>query len=312
MTGATAVAPSDLDAGADSPMLERILAAGLLVETSVRGLYGRSGAYQDLTDAVSSVLSRWGKELGATRLHFPPLVARRTFGRTNYVESFPDLMGSVHVFRGGDPEHKELLRRIEDGGDWSAMLQPADVVLGSAACHAVYPLCGDRVPEGGRTFDVSSYCFRHEPSDHVIRMQAFVMHELVYVGDAEGAVAHRDHGLARGLALLETLGLPVTAVAAHDPFFGRAGSVLATGQLAGELKIEGVTTLAGDASPTAVMSANCHRDHFGHAFSIESGTGSVAHSSCVAFGVDRIVVALLSRHGLDPATWPGAVRSQLS
>lgn len=312
MTGAVATATIDPATTAGEPLLERILAAGLLVETSVKGLYGRSGAYQDLTDAVSSVLSRWGAELGATRLHFPPVVARRTFGHTNYVESFPDLMGSVHVFRGGDPEHRELLRRIEGGEDWSALLQPADVVLGSAACHAVYPLCGDRVPEGGRTFDVSSYCFRHEPSDHVARMQAFVMHELVYVGDAQGAAAHRDRGLARGLALLETLGLPVIAVAASDPFFGRAGAVLATGQLAGELKIEGVTALTGDRSPTAVMSANCHRDHFGHAFSIESGTGTVAHSSCVAFGVDRIVVALLSRHGLDPATWPRAVRSQLS
>ena len=303
------VAPTTAEGGS---LLGRILRAGLLVETSVKGLYGRSAAYQDLTAAVSSVLSRWGNELGATRLHFPPVVARQTFGRTNYVESFPDLMGSVHVFRGGDPEHKELLRRIEGEGDWSALLQPAEVVLGSAACHAVYPLCGDRVPEGGLTFDVSSYCFRHEPNDHVARMQAFVMHELVYVGEAEGATAHRDRGLAEGLALLETLGLPVTAVAASDPFFGRAGAVLAEGQLAGELKIEGVTTLTGDASPTAVMSANCHRDHFGQAFGIESSSGGPAHSSCVAFGVDRIVVALLSRHGLDPATWPRAVRSQLS
>jgi seryl-tRNA synthetase len=308
-TATVPVAPTTAEGGS---LLERILAGGLLVETSVKGLYGRSAAYQDLTAAVSCVLSRWGTELGATRLHFPPVVARQTFGRTNYVESFPDLMGSVHVFRGRDPEHKELLRRIEDEGDWSALLRPAEVVLGSAACHAVYPLCGDRVPEGGQTFDVSSYCFRHEPSDQVARMQAFVMHELVYVGEAEGATAHRDRGLARGLALLETLGLPVTAVAASDPFFGRAGAFLAEGQLAGELKIEGVTTLAGDATPTAVMSANCHGDHFGQAFGIECSSGGAAHSSCVAFGVDRVVVALLSRHGLDPATWPGAVRSQLS
>jgi hypothetical protein len=126
------------------------------------------------------------------------------------------------------------------------------------------------------------------------------------------AVAHRDRGLARRMALLEDLGLPVAPVAAADPFFGRAGTVLAKGQLAGELKIEGVTTLAGDVLPTAVMSANCHRDHFGRAFGIEAGSETTAHNSCVAFGVDRIAVALLSRHGLDPATWPHGVRSQLS
>ncbi|MGH9092035.1 MAG: amino acid--[acyl-carrier-protein] ligase [Acidimicrobiales bacterium] len=294
----------------EGSLLDRLLAAELLVPTGVQGLYGRSAAYQDLADAVSGLVRRWGAALGATRLHLPPVLARETFGRTNYVESFPDLMGSVHVFHGGDAEHKELLRRIEGGGDWSALLQPAEVVLGSAACHGVYPLCGDRVPDGGRYFDVASYCFRHEPSSQAARMQAFVMHELVYVGDAEGAQAHRDTGLARGLALLGSLGLPMEAVPANDPFFGRVGAVLAADQLAGELKLEGVTTLAGDDAPTAVMSANCHRDHFGHAFGIEAA-GGPAHSACVAFGIDRVVVALLSCHGLDPAAWPGAVRSQL-
>jgi seryl-tRNA synthetase len=295
----------------EASLLERLLGAGLLVGTGVQGLYGRSATYQGLADAVSGLVSAWGAQLGATRLHLPPVLARATFGRTNYVESFPDLMGSVHVFHGGNAEHKELLRRIEDGGDWSALLEPAEVVLGSAACHGVYPLCGDRVPLEGRYFDVSSYCFRHEPSAQAARMQAFVMHELVYVGDAEGAQAHRDTGLARGLALLEALGLPVEAVPASDPFFGRVGAVLAADQLAGELKLEGVTTLAGDDAPTAVMSANCHRDHFGHAFGIESAPGCPAHSACVAFGIDRVVVALLARHGLDPAAWPDAVRSQL-
>lgn len=311
-TTATAVVTLDDEAvGAEGLLVERLLGAGLLVETGVLGLYGRSAAYQDLADAVSGLVSGWGAELGATRLHFPPVLARETFGRTNYVESFPDLMGSVHVFHGGDAEHKELLRRIEQEGDWSAMLEPAEVVLGSAACHGVYPLCGRGVPAEGRIFDVSSYCFRHEPSTQAARMQAFVMHELVYVGDAERAQAHRDGGLARGLAMLASLGLPMEAVPASDPFFGRVGAVLAADQLAGELKLEGVTTLAGDDAPTAVMSANCHRDHFGHAFGIEAGPGSPAHSACVAFGIDRIVVALLSRHGLDPAGWPEAVRSQL-
>lgn len=307
----TTTDPGTATAPAPGSLLDRLLAAGLLVGTGVQGLYGRSAAYQDLADAVSALVRDWGAQLGATRLHLPPVLARSTFSRTNYLESFPDLMGSVHVFHGGNAEHKELLRRVETGGDWSALLQPAEVVLGSAACHGVYPLCGEAVPEGGRYFDVSSYCFRHEPSSHAARLQAFVMHEIVYVGDADGARAHRDRGLARGLAMLETLGLPMDAVPASDPFFGRVGAVLAADQLAEELKLEGVTTLAGDETPTAVMSANCHRDHFGHAFGIEGVPGQPAHSACVAFGIDRVVVALLARHGLDPATWPGAVRSQL-
>ena len=293
-------------------LMARMLEAELLVPTGVLGLYGRSAAYADVADGIGRMVSAWGASFGADRLRFPPVLARATFAHTNYVESFPDLMGSVHVFEGGDAEHKELLRRVEADGDWQSLLEPADVVLSSAACHAVYPLCRGVLPEGGRHFDVSSYCFRHEPSAQAARMQSFVMHEIVYVGSPERAWEHRESGLAHGLAMLSDLGLEVTAVPASDPFFGRVGTVLAAGQLEEQLKMEGVTQVPGTEGSTAIMSANCHRDHFGIPFGIETADGGVAHSACVAFGVDRITVALFAVHGFDLRAWPAAVSARLS
>lgn len=292
-------------------LVQRMLAAGLLVPTGVLGLYGRSGTYQDVAEGISLMVRRWGATLGARRVHLPPVLPRTTFAHTNYLESFPDLMGSVHVFTGGDAQHKQLLQRVESGGDWPALLDPAEVVLASAACHGVYPLCTGTLPEGGLTFDVQSACFRHEPSAHAARMQSFVMHELVHVGTAEGAWEHRETGLARGMRMLEGLGLPMEAVPASDPFFGRVGTVLAAGQIEEQLKMEGVTLIPGTEGVTAVMSANSHRDHFGVPFAIETAGGQVAHSACVAFGIDRIVVALLAVHGFEPASWPFYVRAQL-
>jgi seryl-tRNA synthetase len=244
-------------------------------------------------------------------VYLPPVLSRTTFDSTNYLQSFPDLMGSVHVFRGNDRDHAELLRRVEADGDWPALLEPGEVVLSSAACHALYPMCSGRLPAGGRRYEVSGFCFRHEPSTDPARMQAFNMHEVVYVGDPDEAQRHRDEGLAHGLDLLRGLGLEVTPIPANDPFFGRLGSALAAGQLEEELKLEGVSPIYSPEHPTAIMSANCHRDHFGLPFGIETDSGEVAHSACVAFGVDRIAVALLARHGFDPADWPGPVRAQL-
>jgi seryl-tRNA synthetase len=292
-------------------LVRRMLDAGLLVPTGVLGLYGRSGTYQDVAEGISRMVRRWGASLGARRVHLPPLLPRATFAHTNYLESFPDLMGSVHVFTGGDAEHKQLLRLVESGGDWPSLLEPAEVVLASAACHGVYPLCTGTLPEGGRTFDVQSSCFRHEPSAQAARMQSFVMHEIVHVGTADSAWNHREEGLARGMRMLEGLGLSMQAVPASDPFFGRVGNVLAAGQLEEQLKMEGVTPIPGTDGVTAIMSANSHRDHFGQPFAIETAGGEVAHSACVAFGIDRIVVALLSVHGFDPAVWPFYVRAQL-
>lgn len=308
----TPVTPGSTGAGPTaSPLAERLLAEGLLVPTGVPGLYGRSGAFQDVADGVGRLVSGWAERLGADRYRFPPVLARDAFALTEFLESFPDLAGSVHVFTGGDREHKELLRRVEAGGDWPALLEPADVVLAPAACHAVYPMCTGRLPAGGRTFDVAATCYRHEPGASPARLRSFVMHEVVHVGTAVRAWDHRERGLAEGLDLLRSLGLEVVAAPADDPFFGRAGMLLASGQREEELKVEGVTAIPGTEGTTAVMSANAHRDHFGRPFRIETDDGAVAHSACVAFGIDRIVVALVGLHGTVPAAWPRTVRDVL-
>jgi seryl-tRNA synthetase len=298
-------------ADARTELRDRLLDAGLLFPTGVHGLYGRSETYQGIVDSLDKMVHRWGTELGATMVHLPPVLARTTFDSTDYIRSFPDLVGSVHVFTGDDRAHAELIRRVGAGGDWPALLEPGEIVLSPAACYSLYPMCTGRLPAGGRLFEVSGYCFRHEPSADPTRMQAFSMHEVVYVGEHEAARRHRDDGLTIGLSMLADLGLEVTAVPANDPFFGRLGAALAAGQLDEELKFEGVTPICSGDRPTAVMSANCHRDHFATPFGIETADGEVAHSACVGFGVDRIAIALLVRHGLDPGSWPESVRGRL-
>lgn len=285
--------------------------AGYHVPTGVRGLVGRSSKYTAIVNGLNSLIDSWGSDLGATGVEFPPIVNRATFEETNYVQSFPDLMGAVHVFTGGNKEHAELLRRSETGADWSDMLDMADVFLASAACHPVYPLCSGTLPPEGRYFNVSSYCFRHEPSDDPARLQSFLMHEIVFVGSPDAAQEHRDKGLDVGIDILSRLGLDMSVEPANDPFFGRLGTAMATNQKEEVLKLEGMTPIGSPDHPVAIISGNCHRDHFGGPFSIQLGQGEVAHSACVAFGVDRVTLALLWRHGLDQSSWPAEVTGAL-
>jgi seryl-tRNA synthetase len=288
-----------------------LLSAGLLIDTGVDGLYGKSAVYESVVQALDRLITARMVDRPAEVLSFPPVMARWVFDKTDYLKSFPDLMGSVHTFRGTDRQHRELISLAESGGDWPSALVPAEVVLCSATCHVIYPLCTGTLPDGGRRFEVNGYCFRCEPSIDPSRMQAFRMHEYVYVGDPDDAQKHRDGGLERGLELLAQLGLDVEAIPANDPFFGRLGTMLAANQLDEALKMEIVTPVCSTERPTAIMSANCHRDHFGVPFDIADASGSTAHSACVAFGVDRVTLALLKAHGLDPAGWPAVVRRLL-
>jgi seryl-tRNA synthetase len=291
---------------------EALLEAGVLVATGVDGLYHRSGTFEAIARGVADLAHRCGGGPGVPVLFFPPLIPRDAFELTDYLRSFPDLTGSIDTFVGNDRDHAELLRIAEAGGDWAAALTPAEVVLCSAACHPLYPGLRGVLPEGGRRFEVEGYCFRHEPSLDPARMQSFRQHEFVYVGDPDGAIAHRDGWLQRGLDLLGGLGLPVTSVVANDPFFGRAGRILAANQREAVLKWEIVTPIADDDKPTAIASANCHQDHFGTPFGICTPDGNPAHTACIGFGLERITLALLRHHGLDPAGWPAGVREQLS
>jgi seryl-tRNA synthetase len=63
--------------------------------------------------------------------------------------------------------------------------------------------------------------------------------------------------------------------------------------------------------PTACMSFNYHRDHFGTAWNLHNKAGAVMHTGCVAFGMDRLALALFATHGLEAASWPGAPRKAL-
>lgn len=288
-----------------------ILDAGLLLATSVDGLYQRSGTFEQIVRAVEALASRSAAGNGGTQYFFSPLMAREAFERTDYLRSFPDLLGAIEVFRGGDAEHAQLLRAADKGEDWSEFLTPADVALCSAACHPLYSSLTGTLPAGGSRFEIQGYCFRHEPSLDPTRMQTFRQHEFVFVGEPDAALAHRDGWLDRGLDLLAGLGLEVQAEEANDPFFGRAGRMLAANQRATALKYEITCAVSSTEVRTAITSANCHESHFGDSFDIFTADGDRAHSACIGFGLERITLALVKQHGVDPALWPLGVRGKL-
>ena len=307
---------------------DELLEAGLLIPTGIDGLYGRSGVFEDIVDGISCAATAaarrdesdedgTGEEGtpapgGYHRLRFPPVFPREDFERTDYIASFPDLTGAVTTFSGGDREHAALLADRAAGHDWDGHLSPAGTMLVSAACHPWYGRLAGQLPEGGASADIRGYCFRHEPAVDPARMQAFRMHEFVRVGTATDAERHRRRWIGRALGVLGELGLDAEPVVANDPFFGRAGRILAAGQREENLKTELVVRLYDDLDDgTAIVSANCHRDHFGETFGIRTDDGQVAHSACVGFGLERIALAMVRTHGDDPRTWPSDVRERM-
>ena len=108
------------------------------------------------------------------------------------------------------------------------------------------------------------------------------------------------------------LGLPYAVEVANDPFFGRGGQLMAVAQRQQTLKFELLVPVISAERPTACMSFNYHQDHFGQTWGLDQADGAPAHTGCVAFGMDRLAVALFATHGVSTAGWPAVVRAALN
>lgn len=302
------------DASAEArTFLDKLFDDGILMPSGVDGLYGRSGAFEDVIERFERLVERYSSEDGAVKVHFPPAMPRVNLQKSGYLKSFPQLAGSVHSFMGNDADHCRLLALLAEGGDWSEMQSATDVVLTPAACYPLYPAVAARgnVPDAGLLFDLKSYCFRHEPSKEPTRMQFFRMRENVCIGTADQVSDFRERWLERGPKMIESLGLPCELDVANDPFFGRAGKMMARNQRDQQLKFELLIPVNDGAGPTACLSFNYHQDHFGSLWGLTRASGDRAHSGCVGFGLERITLALFRHHGNDTAKWPASVRSVL-
>jgi len=292
-------------------LTQKLLDSGLWLSSKIDGLFGWGQGFESVITALDNRITRFSDEDEAISVNFPPILDRSILARTGYLQSFPELCGSVHSFCGGEHEHLDLLAAVDGGADWSPHLQQTQVVLTPAVCYPLYPTLTGTLPMQGVLYSLSSYVFRHEPSLDPARLQAFRMRENVRVGDQADVRAWRQLWMERALALLQGLELPVEMEVAADPFFGRGGKMMKANQKQEQGKFEILCPITSAQKPTAIASFNYHQTKFSSVFDILLPNAELAHSACIGFGLERCALALFSTHGIGIDNWPDAVRLEL-
>lgn len=270
----------------------------------VPGLVSLRGDVLALLRAVEDRLAALASAEECQEWRLAPGIALSALSRARYFESFPQwLTAAGHL--SGETATLEAVARSEDpGAAAAAALEPAGCALSPALCYHTYArLAGSRVERLRMT--AHGACWRHE-GDRLRTLQrgwAFTMRELVYVGSPEEAECFRRRGMRVATALADELGLESRIVAATDPFFAPTARGKELLQMMKGLKHELMLPL-GDGESIAAASFNNHERFFGEAFDIRLPDDRPAASGCVAFGVERWLLAFLVAHGPDAAGWP--------
>lgn len=183
---------------------------------------------------------------------------------------------------------------------------PLHGVPPAAACYHVYHgLKGARLESSPVFVTTRGRCFRDEADfrPSLGRLRVFEMREIVALGSREGVEEFRRAMIDRVRNLVTELDLAGRIEIATDPFFLQGLGNEARGRrlMQQVLPLKYELRLALDASgcSCAVASFNHHLDFFGRRFGIRLDSGATAHTGCVAFGLERWVLAYLGRHGTD-------------
>ena len=245
---------------------------------------------------------------------FPPVVSRALIEKSGYLKSFPHLLGCVCALGG---------ERGADRGGGGAFQGRRDLdrqrrsERTRAGAGGLLSRLSDRRrarPDaaGGLVFDVAGDCFRREPSRDIDRLQSFRMREFVAIGAPEQSRISASTGSRARREIAGALGLSTASRPRAIRSSAARARWSAAFQVAQALKFEMLVPVRSAEQPTACMSFNYHRDHFGLTWGLRDADGEPAHTACVAFGIDRLAVALFAAHGLEAADWPKSVREALA
>ncbi len=233
----------------------------------------------------------------------PPAIDFATLVRAEYFASFPHWLTVASHLR----DEEDALRAVAERGE-PAVLREASAApkaaLNPAVCYHIYAALAGTSVDQARIVTAQAECWRHEGTRHAAleRGWAFTMREVVCIGSDGDAHAFLERSTERVTEFARSLDLEPTLVVATDPFFAPATRAKQVLQKLKELKHELLLPIG--ASSIAASSFNLHETFFGEAFDITLPNGRPATTACVAFGLERWLLAFLVKHGPDAAGWP--------
>ena len=232
---------------------------------------------------------KMGRRQGAAEHCYPALIPAETLRQLDFFASFPQLATFA--------SHSGSRNR--------------DHILSPAVCyHTCNFLRNHKIPQAPYYVTAAGNCFRFEGAaltNTPERLWNFTMREIVFFGTAREVEDIRRSLMVSVKRLALASGLEARLEEASDPFFLGASRGKLLLQRLKKLKYE-LRANFKENGRLAIASFNNHEDFFTTRMNIHLPDGAIAHSGCVAFGIERWAYVFLCQNSLNPRRWPAAPR----
>lgn len=273
--------------------LAKLRAVGELWEPAV-GLVGLRGEALARLRHVEGIIAQAYAPEGAEEWRVPAAIPLAVLERADYFASFPQWL-TLASHLADDERSLERIARSRTPAQAAAIsAAPAAAALPPAVCYHVYAALAGTTLYAPRLVTAEGCCWRHERDRlaPLARGWAFTMREVVCIGSEEQCAAFRERGIAIARDVAAALGISSALAQAEDPFFAPTARGRLLLQRFKSLKHELLLPI-GDGETIAAASFNLHERFFGEAFDIRLPDGEPAHTACVAFGMERWLLASL-------------------
>ncbi|MCK5180384.1 MAG: hypothetical protein KAR32_12720, partial [Candidatus Omnitrophica bacterium] len=275
------------------------------------GVYGLGGIALELFDYFNNSIKRAGLRLGATEYQYPSLISIKSIQKMNYLRRAPEILNFVSHLNfvsrlKNDVDIVETFIKKNKNAKNKIFIKEnidTDFVISPATCLHEYQRLQDsnlNLPDGKVIVGGASKCSRFEPesTNALDKLRDFTMREIVCIGSSKEVLSFVDKAFVCAKSLLKMWGLNSFITTGDDPFVIKKSRVQSDFLDFFELKYELKAVIPFNKKEISIASLNYYKDFFGKSFNIRNN-GKFAHTSCLAYGLERCVYAFLSQYGLD-------------
>ena len=295
-------------------IFDDLIVSGEVNEIS-EGIFVFQGQFLKLMNFFDGIVKGFAESIQGIEQHYPTRWPIELFKNINYFEEFPQNILLVSGAKKDRTALEFITSKYGKSNDFNKIelgdfLEPAYTALGTSTCDPCYYIHKNKKLGNNETFYALSKCFRNEKSatNQLDRLTEFSMREIIATGQ-EGYVKSQRETLLQFIESFASFtGLACSLEKASDPFFTNEIPEKGVLQNQIESKFELLVPLGHNKPDLAVGSVNWHSDFFGRSFEIRDSSNYYMSSCCLAFGLERLVFAFLTQHGLIKTDWPEEVQ----